>query len=79
VRTHFYPTSASEDAERGPCGTWLGEASNLTGDWGRVDCRRCIRSKARMMGAHAAEERAIVEQMGDMANFMKSAAGERND
>lgn len=72
MKTHFSPHLQSDDAEQAACGTWLGEASNLTGEWGRVDCTKCTKRKATITGQIEAEERAIVEQMGDMAAFMKA-------
>lgn len=71
MTTHFAPHLQFDDAEQAACGTWIGEASNMTGDWARVDCRICIKLKARITDQAEAEERAIVEQMGDMAEFMK--------
>lgn len=71
MRTHFSPHLQPDDAEQAPCGTWFGEASHETGDWGRVDCRRCLKLKVRITKSSEAEERAIVDQMGDMAAFMK--------
>lgn len=85
MRTHFYPSglarydSEGQDCvERGPCGTWLGETSELSGDWNRVDCKRCLKDRPAITASSEAEERAIVEQMGAMADFMrgKSVDGE---
>lgn len=78
MRTHFYPSCLAgiEDAERGPCGTWLGEASALSSDWNRVDCKRCLKERLSITASGEAEERAIVEQMGDMASFMRGLAAE---
>jgi hypothetical protein len=70
VKTHFAPFTDLEYLEQAPCGTWLGESSGLSGDWGRVDL--CHRHKEKLIGSAAAEERAIVEQMGDMADFMSA-------
>lgn len=74
MKTHYYPSclAGSEDAERGTCGTWLGEASNLSGDWSRVDCKRCLKNRLAINASVESEERAIVEQMGDMADFMRA-------
>lgn len=72
MKTHFAPFTDLEDIEQAPCGTWLGEASELSGDWAKVDCLLCQKHKAKIISAAVAEERAIVEQMGDMANFMRS-------
>ncbi|MNN15591.1 hypothetical protein D3C81_1287000 [compost metagenome] len=37
-----------------------------------VDCRLCQKRKSNITKAAAAEERAIVEQMGEMADFMRA-------
>ena len=52
--------------------TWLGESSELSGDWAKVDCLLCQKRKDRIIAAAAEEERFIVEQMGDMAAFMRA-------
>jgi len=72
VKTHFAPFTDLEDLEQAPCGTWLGDASELSGDWAKVDCRLCQSRKEKIIGSAAAEERAIIEQMGDMADFMRA-------
>jgi hypothetical protein len=71
VKTHFAPFTDLEDIEQAPCGNWLGESSELSGDWARVDCRLCKKRRERIIAAAADEERFIVEQMGDMAAFMR--------
>jgi len=75
MRTHFYPYSPNDDIEQAPCGTWIGESSAVSNHWSRVDCRLCIRNKARITVAHETNERSIVEQMGDMAKFMRAQSG----
>ncbi|MBF8764165.1 hypothetical protein IR009_02880 [Pseudomonas putida] len=72
MKTHFAPFTDPEDVEQAPCGTWLGESSELSGDWTNVDCRLCQKRKKNIIKAAAVEERAIVEQMGDMAAFMRA-------
>lgn len=72
MKTHFAPGSMPDDAEQAPCGIWLGESSDMSGDWTRVDCRLCQKRKEKIIGSEAAEEHAIIEQMGDMANFMRA-------
>ncbi|MFG0323729.1 hypothetical protein [Pseudomonas sp. zjy_11] len=72
MKTHFAPSTDLEDVEQAPCGTWLGESSELSGDWAKVDCRRCHKRQSSITKAIAAEEHAIVEQMGDMAAYMRS-------
>lgn len=79
MRTHFFSGPGSDDIERAPCGTLLGEGSGLSVMWERVDCRRCQARKERIIDAAATEERAIVEQMGDMAAFMRSQDDGRED
>lgn len=72
MKTHYYVGSSPEDIERAPCGVLLGRGSGLSGDWGQVDCIRCQSQKKKKINeSAAAEERAIVEQMGDMAAFMR--------
>lgn len=70
MKTHYAPHLMPDDAEQGPCGTWLGETSNLSGEWGLVDCAHCRKQKDKIIRNVDAEERAIVDQMGDMAAFM---------
>jgi hypothetical protein len=72
MSTHYYPYIGDlEELEQAPCGTWLGENSEFTGEWGWVTCGRCIRSKERLIVAIEADEREIVKQMGEMAEFME--------
>ncbi|WP_223448224.1 hypothetical protein [Pseudomonas sp. BF-R-19] len=71
MATHFDPYPEDDEAEQAPCGTWLGEASNGTSNWAHVDCGLCLRMKAKISAAHEASEAAIVEQMGDMAAYMR--------
>lgn len=71
MATHFDPYPDNDMAERAPCGTWLGEASNGTSNWEHVDCRLCRKLKAKITAAHEATEAVIVEQMGDMAAYMR--------
>ncbi|OAS07777.1 MULTISPECIES: hypothetical protein [Pseudomonas] len=72
MATHFDPYPGDDEAEQAPCGTWLGEASNGTTNWEHVDCRLCQKLKAKICAAHEASEVAIIEQMGDMAAFMRA-------
>jgi hypothetical protein len=72
MATHFDPYPDDDEAEQAPCGTWLGEASNGTSNWAHVDCGLCLRMKAKISAAHEASEAAIVEQMGDMAAYMRA-------
>lgn len=80
MRTHFDPRPDGE-AEQFPCGTWLVDSSQSTSNWTHVDCRLCLKRKTQIMAAHAAEEAAIVEQMGDMAAFLRrhTAAAEEGE
>jgi len=71
MKTHYSAHPQDDSEEQAVCGTWLGEASSLSGDWSRVDCRHCIKRKGKISLSVAAEEEAIVQQMGDMANFMR--------
>ena len=71
MATHFDPYPDDEEAEQAPCGIWLGEASNGTSNLAHVDCKLCRRLKDKISTAHEASEAAIVEQMGDMAAYMR--------
>ncbi|WP_339418949.1 hypothetical protein [Pseudomonas sp. RL_105y_Pfl1_103] len=77
MKTHFFVGPEADDIERASCGTWLGEGSGLSGMWERVDCRRCQALKEKIIDTAATEERAIVEQMGDMATFMRAEDGKQ--
>ncbi|MFV3291978.1 hypothetical protein ACNFBR_24990 [Pseudomonas sp. NY11955] len=72
MKTHFAPFTDLEDLEQAPCGTFIGDSSELSGDWTKVDCMLCQKRKEKIIAAAAAEERAIVEQMGHMAAFMRA-------
>lgn len=76
MRTHFYPYSSHDDIEQTPCGTWIGESSAVSNQWAHVDCQLCIRNKAKIIAAHESNERAIVQQMGEIAEFMRAQTGE---
>lgn len=71
MTTHFEPPLQYDDADQSMCGTWFGEPSNTSGDWARVDCKKCLNNRLKIAAAHEAEERAIVAQMGDMGAFMQ--------
>ncbi|HXD09503.1 MAG TPA: hypothetical protein VN653_05530 [Anaerolineales bacterium] len=73
MKTHYSPRS-SDDEERAYCGVWLGEGSGLSGEWRLVDCLRCVRNKSKILRSFELEERAIIDQMGDMEKFMSSEA-----
>lgn len=86
MKTHYYPdclarydSDGSEFVERGPCGTWLGETSELSGDWNRVDCKRCLKDRPAITASSKAEEAAIVEQMGDMVAYFRRNSGGSNE
>ncbi|MFK0309693.1 hypothetical protein ACIQUF_00470 [Pseudomonas sp. NPDC090233] len=72
MTTHFAPFTDLDDVEQAPCGTWLGQSSELSADWSMVDCQLCQKRKERIIAASDDEERFIVEQMGDMAAFMRA-------
>lgn len=72
--THFDPRPNDEAPDQAPCGTWLGDSSELSGNWAHVDCRLCLKRKPQIMAANSMEEAAIVEQMGDMAAYMRPTA-----
>ncbi|MBZ9665788.1 hypothetical protein H3221_013605 [Pseudomonas sp. LMG 31766] len=71
MATHFDPYPDSYEAEQAPCGTWLGERSESSSNWAHVDCRLCLKRKTEIIAAHAVNEAAIIEQMGDMAAYFR--------
>lgn len=68
----IYVVANHDEAEQAPCGTWLGETSKGTSNRGHVDCKVCRKLKVKISAAHEASEAAIVEQMGDMAAYMRA-------
>ena len=72
MKTHYYPWGFSDNEERSLCGVWFGEASNISSDWERVTCGRCLRLKKQIKSRVVTEEKAIVDEMGDMADFMST-------
>ncbi|WP_395504773.1 hypothetical protein [Ectopseudomonas hydrolytica] len=79
MRTHFDPRPDDYEAEQAACGTWFCDGSQTSSSWAHVDCRLCLKRKTQIVAAHAAEEAAIVEQMGDMAEHFKRAAGGQDE
>ena len=74
MKTHYYPFDFGiwdEEIERGPCGVWLGENSELTHQWEKVNCKRCLNKRNKIDHQTKCEEDAIVSQMGDMADYFK--------
>ncbi|MFL1449232.1 hypothetical protein ACI77O_12625 [Pseudomonas tritici] len=48
---------------------------NGSNNWAHVDCGLCLKLKAKISAAHEASEAAIVEQMGDMAAYVRAGMG----
>lgn len=48
MKTHYCPRPSYDD-EIAACGTFMGEASEITGNWNKVTCKKCIRCKNRIM------------------------------
>jgi hypothetical protein len=71
MRTHFTFSSEDEDAVNELCGTRIGNESSAARDWRSVDCLRCLKNKSKIILRAKSDERAMIEQMGDMAIFMK--------
>lgn len=79
MATHFDPQPNDDAADQAPCGTWLGDSSELSGNWAHVDCRLCLKRKPKIMAAHSMEESDIIEQMGDMAAYFRRNSGDSNE
>lgn len=75
MKTHF---SYDDEITQAQCGTWLGGFSNTSHDWTQVDCRACLKQKAKIIAIHNVQEAAIVAQMGDMADFMRNQPQEND-
>lgn len=45
---------------------------NSTNDWREVDCKKCLRLKNRYEDGIKEDEKYIVKQMGDMAEFFEN-------
>lgn len=75
MKTHYHPNCINwDEIDVATCGVFLGESSYLSWDWDRVTCLRCLNGRVRIETAIQVEESAIVEQMGDTANFMSLEA-----
>lgn len=47
---------------------------NATDDWGAVTCKNCLRLKENIVASEKADEEAICQQMGEMAEFIEKEA-----
>lgn len=79
MSTHFSRYPDDDEPEQAPCGIWMGDASELSSNWAHVNCKLCLKWKDVIMARHEAEESAIVQQMGDMADYYAGQQGNRND
>ena len=79
MKTHFgfmeewgdyeSPMSGCEETLCGCTGEEVCE--NATDDWDCVSCKKCLRLKDRYKEEERRNEEVIVQQMGDMADFME--------
>ena len=69
MKKHFDPYTCTNDEqlEKADCGTVLGSEYHYTCQWDKVTCKRCLRSKQRLIRCYEKIEEAIVDQMGEMA------------
>lgn len=74
--THFDPYFDDESLDydsKTPCGVVYAEHDAYgTSAWSEVSCKRCLKTKSKLQLIHDTIEKQIVDQMGDMANFIKS-------
>lgn len=61
-KTRYYPFGL-EEGESAPCGTFIPEDGYTSGSWSGVTCRRCWRSKDRMMTSIDADEQSILASL----------------
>lgn len=73
MKTHFskYPEEDYDYLDYTACGAVVGEYSKLTSSWKYVDCKRCLKSKDKIIKTIQEEEVAIIEQMKGFVEFMK--------
>jgi hypothetical protein len=74
VVTHYDPYTQPDECpdEKAWCGTILGEECDLTWNWKLVTCKRCLKSKDRIVKEYNHIESDVVKQMGDWADYYKS-------
>ena len=77
MKTHYFPWDFEDSyADQALCGTIFGELVRISANWDRVTCGHCLRNKAKIMSGIESDEKAIVEQMGQFAEFMQREAAE---
>lgn len=71
MKLHFDPyRETGEDCIHALCGTVVGEEYESTTLWIEVTCKRCLVGKKKINEWVKETEKAIIKEMGDMANFM---------
>lgn len=78
MKTHFQPYHDEYgDIEVMPCGTkaYFDIPSDTTSNWKHVTCKRCLGQKEKIQKSFEENEKEIVRQMGDMANFYSNFQG----
>jgi hypothetical protein len=75
MKTHFDPYTEIDDIpDQAMCGVLIGESYETTTNWEKVDCKRCINSKNKIMKFVEQTEANIIKYMGDFVEFEKRRA-----
>ena len=80
MKTHYEYYLSEDDEEMASieytsCGILLPEFYSLSKDWDLVNCKKCLKNKASIMGGINLDEARYIQQLGDMADFFKSLEG----
>lgn len=72
MKVHFEGPYFSEYTEKHICGTEVSEFSDdldISNDWSKVTCKRCLKNKESINKFIKSTEEEINKQYGDMADF----------
>jgi len=71
-KIHFDPYGDDYSCvENTPCGVRMPEDYKSSSLWTDVDCKRCLYNRAKLTDSFKENEKAIVNQMGDMADYLE--------
>jgi len=75
LRTHFTP---DEFGDVGICGTIMGDIEGSS-SWDYVDCKKCLKLKAKYIKSVELDNKRISDEMGDFVDFMNSSGRWENN
>jgi hypothetical protein len=75
-KVHYSPYADGDEsyAERAMCGVIVGENYQYDNRWANVSCKMCIKNRIKIEGCAKSIEEDAVNQLGDMAEFIKKDA-----